>query len=81
MVRILGYLLKNGDRINGVFHLYLYNGIYWVILTFDPNILGHPISWLAEAVGTVLWTPRILKHMRKSSNWIPFPIRHLGYKK
>ena len=35
----------NGDRINGLFHLFI-NGLYWVynplILTFDPNFLGHP---------------------------------------
>ena len=35
----------NGERINGLFHL-LINGVYWgynpLILTFDPNFLGHP---------------------------------------
>ncbi len=32
-------------NINGLFHLFI-NGIYWgynpLILTFDPNFLGHP---------------------------------------
>ena len=35
----------NGYRINGLFHL-LINGVYWgynpLILTIDPNFLGHP---------------------------------------
>ena len=35
----------NGERINGLFHLLL-NSVYWgynpLILTFDPNLLGHP---------------------------------------
>ena len=34
-------------RINGLFHLI--NGVYWgynlLILTIDPNFLGHPSSW------------------------------------
>ncbi len=35
----------NGERINGLFHL-LIHSVYWgynlLILTFDPNLLGHP---------------------------------------
>ena len=38
-------LLGSMVRINGLFHL-LINGIHWgynpLILTFDPNFLGHP---------------------------------------
>ena len=38
-------LISPEVRINGLFHL-LINGIYWgcnqLILTFDPNFLGHP---------------------------------------
>ena len=34
-------------RINGLFHQ-LINGVYWgynpLILTFDPNFLGHPCA-------------------------------------
>ena len=41
----------NGDRINGLFHL-LINGLYWgynpLILTIDPNFLGHLSSSHAE---------------------------------
>ena len=39
----------NGDRINGLFQL-LINGVYWdynpLILTIDPNFLGHPSTEL-----------------------------------
>ena len=38
-------LLGSMVKINGLFHL-LANGVYWgynpLILTFDPNFLGHP---------------------------------------
>ena len=38
-------------RINGLFHL-LTNGVYWgykpLILTIDPNFLGHPSRWFKQ---------------------------------
>ena len=37
---------SNGDRINGLFFIYLQNGVYWgynpLILTFFTNFLGYP---------------------------------------
>ena len=50
LLTLLGCPRKSGSKvgINGLFHL-LKNGIYWgynsynpLILTFDPNFLGHP---------------------------------------
>ena len=48
-------------RINGLFHL-LINGVYWgykpLILTIDPNFLGHPSSGGSEVV--VTWVITVL---------------------
>ena len=45
MLDVLLGLLGSMVRINGLFHL-LINGLYWgynaLILTIDPNFLGHP---------------------------------------
>ena len=45
-------------RINGLFHLPI-NGVYWgynlLILSFDPNFLGHPSTLQGTIMDLTLW--------------------------
>ena len=61
----------NGDRINGLFHL-LINWVYWgynpLILTIDPNFLGHPSKTHFIMAGQP--TPHPPGHVPPSEIWV-----------